>query len=245
MKKYVLITALLFVSMELFGVRATVVRTSGSVKVRRGTGWVKAARGMVLPAGATISTGFRAAAVVRIMPTGTMVRVNQFTTVSINKLGQQGKTVATRLKLKVGTVRAVVKNTVKSRSRFSISTPVATASVRGTIPEVSHFPGIGTRVAYLQGHGTVMNRRGRVQILRRMQQSSVGRSGVPTTAADELKKKQAAAAIRFNLNPVEEGVIFRDSGNRFGAAGPAVGHFFNNIKDQLKLQNLLIKPRLL
>lgn len=245
MKRIIISMAALLCSYGLFGATATVVRVQGSVKIRRPAGWVNAVPGMVLSSGATVSTGFRAAAVVRIMPTGTMVRVNQFTTVSISRLSQQGGTVSTGLQLKVGTVRAVVRNTVASRSRFSISTPVATASVRGTIPEVSHFPGFGTRVAYLQGHGTVMNRRGRIQILRRMQQSSVGRSGVPTTAAEELQKKRAAAAMQFNLNPVEQGVIFREGNNRFGPGGPAVGQFFNNIKDQLKLQDLLIKPRLL
>ena len=204
----ILSVLLILLSGTLFAAGARLVTVRGRVSVRQyaGAPWVRARRGMYLRKGAVISTGYAAAALLRITPGWTMVRVNQFTTMSIARLSGKGRTVRTALKLRIGTVRAVVKSTRKIRHRFRISTPVATASVRGTIPEVSHFPGQGTVISYLKGSGYVISKKGRMQLLKRGQFSRATARGV-TSPFQEAQLKNMAGTIQQHLTPGERAIL--------------------------------------
>ena len=140
----------------------------------------------------------------------------------ISRLAGRRRTVRTSLRLRIGTVRAVVKSTRKIRHRFRISTPVATASVRGTIPEVSHFPGQGTRIAYLKGSGFVISKKGRMQLLRRGQFSRVTGRG-SSTPFQETQLKNAAGTIQQNLTPGEREILSKGPQGLPGI-GPKDGH---------------------
>jgi hypothetical protein len=200
---------------------------------------------MTLQQGASITTGYQSAVTLRIMPTGSIVRLNQFTTISVSALAQTGQTVNTTLKLKMGTVRAVVKNTVNERSRFVVSTPVATASVRGTIPEISHFPDTGTMISYLQGSGYVLSKKGRLQLLARNQQSAVSTRGSTTTALQEAGKKRAAAAIALNLTPSEQNALYRGGLGRPQGAAMDVRDLLNDLKQWRYTRENQIDPTML
>ncbi|HPH02901.1 MAG TPA: FecR family protein [Spirochaetota bacterium] len=226
---------------------ATVVQVQGRVSIRSGASgpWVTARSGMTLPEGASITTGYQSAVTLRIAPTGSVVRLNQFTTVSVASLGQSGNTVNTTLKLKMGTVRAVVRNTVNERSSFVVSTPVATASVRGTIPEISHFPDSGTRIAYIEGSGYVSNKKGRLQLLARNQRSTVSTKGTTSTALQEAGKRRATAAIQLNLTPAEQEALFRPGRGRSGDPGMGGRDFIRDLQKWRYIRENLSDPVML
>lgn len=225
---------------------ATVVQVQGKVSIRTGSSgpWVAVRSGMTLSQGASIATGYQSAVTLRILPTGSVVRLNQFTTVSVDALGQTGKTVNTTLRLKMGTVRAVVKNTVNERSRFVVATPVATASVRGTIPEVSHFPDTGTRITYLQGSGYVLSKKGRLQLLARNQSSSVSMEGEATTASQESGSNLATAAIKLNLTSAERAALSNPHGALSGL-GLSGRDSIRDLQKQRYTRRTLVGPTML
>jgi len=212
---------------------ASVVQIVGKVSVRSSDAapWVAATPGMALVKGASVTTGFQSAVVVKIEPTGSVVRLDQFTTVSVASLGQTGDQVDSKLDLKMGTVRAVVKNTPAARSRFEVSTPVATASVRGTIPEISYSPSMGARIVYLQGSGTVRSVNGRVQLLARSQSSRVNSRGQATGALQEANRTRAVAAVDWNLSAAEENVLMNDNTSLIGTGSA------NEMRDTLRELN--------
>jgi len=229
------LTTLLFLVAEtLSAASARLVTVRGRVSVRRyaGAPWVRARRGMTLRKGAVISTGYAAAALIRITPGWTMVRVNQFTTTSISRLSSSRKTVRTSFRLRIGTVRAVVKSSRKIHHRFRISTPVATASVRGTIPEVSHFPGQGTIISYLKGSGFVISKKGRIQLLRKGQFSRVSRRGSSTPFQEALLKR-AAGTIQQNLTPGELSLLSKGPGSLPGIGSKEGRRMVNQLRRKI------------
>ena len=120
MKKWTLTLGIfLFAATVLAGAQATVLTARGRVSIRQNGRWARAYTGMRLNAGAVISTGYGSAALLRITPGWTMVRVNQFTTVSISRLAHNKQTVSTGLKLRMGTIRAVVRSSSTLKSRRS------------------------------------------------------------------------------------------------------------------------------
>jgi len=229
---------LLVSAAALSGASARIISLRGRVSVRpyAGARWVGARVGMTLGRGAVVSTGYGSAALVQITPSWTMVRVNQFTTVSISSLSQSKGSINTSLRLQMGTVRAVVKSSAQLRSRFRISTPVATASVRGTIPEVSHFPGQGTIIRYLQGSGFVISRRGRMQLLSRGQSSRTGRGGHSSTPFQEAALRAASGSILSQLTPGELALLSEGFHGGLPALGPQGGRrILNQFRRRLQI----------
>ena len=240
MKKISILTViiLLVLSTSLAAAGASILTVQGRVSVqqRPGAGWTQAYAGMQLGQGATVSTGYGAAALLRITPGTTVFRVNQFTTMSISTLTSGKGGVNTGLTLRMGTIRAVVKSTPTLRSRFQISTPVATASVRGTIPEVSHFPGVGTSIAYLQGSGFVRSLRGRMQLLGVGQRSRTGGDGQSTTPFQEAYLKSAAGSVLQQLTPGARSLLAEGIRGALAAFGPqGVGRTLQQFRKRITI----------
>lgn len=245
MKKIIIALALgIFFASGLLGATATIVKVKGTVNVRRSAGspWIMARVGMTISKGGSISSGFAAAALVKIKPSGSVVRVDQFTTMRFSQLASSGSQVRTTLKLQIGSVRAVVKSTARMRSKFRISTPVATASVRGTIPDVSHYPDTGTTITYIRGFGTVQSLRGRLQLLSLGQQSRVNNQGGATTPFDEAHRPYGIGTIGFNLTPAERDALFRNVSARIYSAESGIRDRLRRFKKQLKLKDQAFDP---
>jgi hypothetical protein len=125
---------LLLLCAGLLGAQAAYIReVSGAVEVKApgSAEWKAAEAGQALEKESLISTGFKSTAL--IMIGNSAVTVRPLTRLSIEEIAasQTGEWVV--LNLRVGRVRADVKPPVGKTTDFSVRSPVATASVRGTV----------------------------------------------------------------------------------------------------------------
>lgn len=129
-------------------VAATIKEVAGKVEYKLPQQeWQQAKTGDTLMAGTLISTGFKSTA---IITTGmATVTVKPITRLSIDELIQSNGTAKTQLFLKTGRVRAEVHPAAGEKADFSVRSPTATASVRGTEFE---FDGYSLTVE----HGSVL-----------------------------------------------------------------------------------------
>jgi hypothetical protein len=116
-------------------VAAVIREVSGTVETKApgAAEWKAAAAGQELDTASLISTGFRSTALVGIG--NSTVTVHPLTRLSLEEIaeGQNGDTVT--LNLRTGRIRADVKPPAGRAIDFSVRSPVATASVRGTVFE--------------------------------------------------------------------------------------------------------------
>jgi hypothetical protein len=110
---------------------AVVAETQGKVEVKRGDGdWTPAKVGDVLKDGTVISTGFKSTATLKLGED--TLTVKPVTRLSLEELVKTAGGTRTKLFLTVGRVRAEVNPSKRQNVEFSIKSPTATASVRGT-----------------------------------------------------------------------------------------------------------------
>lgn len=110
---------------------ASVAAVSGKVQVQNGQTWDNVAVGQTLAIGSTVATGFRSELKLKIGPS--TVTVKALSRLTISSLVQNGTDANTDLYLKVGKVNAEVnKDETIQTQKFTVKSPVATASVRGT-----------------------------------------------------------------------------------------------------------------
>jgi hypothetical protein len=110
---------------------AAVVKITGKAEIQKDGGWVALTVGQVLPVGATVSTGFRSELQLKIGPS--TVAVKALTRLTIKDLVQTGGAAKTDLYLAVGKISAEVnKSDTVTEQKFTVGSPVSTASVRGT-----------------------------------------------------------------------------------------------------------------
>ncbi len=133
MKKY--LSALLLLSaltIPIFAeLNATVKSVKGKVEIKMPfKSWQRVKVGMVIPKGATISTGFRSYAVLQLG--NSILQVKQLTRMKLVELIRRKNTVSTKLFLAVGKIRAKVRTSKGLRADFKLKSPNSTAAVRGT-----------------------------------------------------------------------------------------------------------------
>jgi hypothetical protein len=125
---------------------ALIREITGTVEVKApgAAEWRAAVIGQELERAALISTGFRSTAIIRIG--NSTITVRSLTRLSVEEIaaGQSGEQVI--LNLRAGRVRADVRPPVGGRTEFSVKSPTATASVRGTV-----FDFDGTRLTVEDG----------------------------------------------------------------------------------------------
>ena len=110
---------------------ATVVKITGKADSQKDGAWVALAVGQVLPVGTTVSTGFRSELQLKIGPS--TVAVKALTRLTIKDLVQTGGAAKTDLYLAVGKIAAEVNTSdTVTEQKFTVGSPVSTASVRGT-----------------------------------------------------------------------------------------------------------------
>jgi hypothetical protein len=107
------------------------------VKAPRAANWTAARKGQILAIDTVISTGFRSSAVVAIG--NSTLTIQPLTRLSFKELSQLEENEKVELQLRTGRVRAEVRPPRVGRTNFTVSSPIATASVRGTIFEFDTF----------------------------------------------------------------------------------------------------------
>ncbi|MDR1287829.1 MAG: FecR family protein [Treponema sp.] len=129
------------------GAQTAVVReTSGTVEVKApgAAGWKAAEAGQELERTSLVSTGFRSTALVMIG--NSAVTVRPLTRLSLEEIAANQNNERVTLNLRAGRVRADVRPPAGGKTDFSVRSPTATASVRGTV-----FDFDGTRLAVEEG----------------------------------------------------------------------------------------------
>jgi hypothetical protein len=117
--------------------------TSGTVEVKApgSSEWRPAVPGEALAAASLISTGFKSTALVAVG--SSLVTVRPLTRLSLEEIARNQNGERAVLNLRAGRVRAEVRPSGGETVDFSIRSPIATASVRGTAFE---FDGTGVEV---------------------------------------------------------------------------------------------------
>ena len=127
-------------------IQATVLSTKGKTEVMKGTSWTPLKIGSIIEKGDVIQTGFKSELILKIK--NTTVTVSPLSRITIEQLASKGNKDETRLFLDTGSLKSDVK---KTEDRRVVRSPVATASVRGTIFGVTNGFGNTTTVAGYDG----------------------------------------------------------------------------------------------
>jgi hypothetical protein len=134
---------------------AAVIREiNGTVEVKApgATDWSAARPGQELGRNTVVSTGFKSSAL--IVVGNSTLTVQPLTRLSLEELIRAGNTEKVNVSLRAGRIRADVKPPAGGSSEFTVRSPTATASVRGTAFE---FDGIRVRVdegrVHVSGNG--------------------------------------------------------------------------------------------
>ncbi len=133
--KKILLAAVLCCAMaSLCAMEVKVIEVTGKVEVQKADKWVAVSRGDILPAGSVISTGFKSEALIAFDET--VIKVKALTRLTIEQLFEKNGDKASSVYLDTGSISADVKPAENKRVGFSVKTPAATASVRGTSGDV-------------------------------------------------------------------------------------------------------------
>jgi len=135
MKRTIVLFFLLFAAALVFAQNpeARIREMTGTVelKVPGSADWVPARVGEPIKEATIISTGFKSTAILAVG--NSTLTVRPLTRMSLDVLINRNDTETINIALNTGRVRADVKPPAGSRADFSVQTPVATASVRGTV----------------------------------------------------------------------------------------------------------------
>lgn len=109
---------------------AKITAVTGKVELKQGESWKQLKAGDTLKKGDVISTGFKSSATIKI--NSSTVEIGALTRITLDELASSSSRDSTKIHLESGSVQADVKHPNSKKVDFSVSTPVATASVRGT-----------------------------------------------------------------------------------------------------------------
>lgn len=147
MKRYLICISILLLAVTLSPLAALdglVVTVNGKVEFQDKAGTWKALKaGDPLMSGTMISTGFKSEATVKLG--ASILTIKPLTRMTLTQLVEKEDIVDTELYLEVGNVKAEVNSLNNKKNGFTVKSPVATASVRGTVFE------IGDKLVILQG----------------------------------------------------------------------------------------------
>lgn len=167
----------------------TIKSLMGKVEIKSpGGSWQTAKRGMTISEKWSISTGFQSMA---LLDTGSAdVKVMAMTRMRIDQLSQNGNTRNTSLNLSSGKIKARVRKSTGKLQNFKVSSPVATAAVRGTT-----FTFDGFELEVEEGEVRYANRAGEGRRVRKRQRSSVGGKKGPASHKEQAEKEHKVSAV--------------------------------------------------
>ncbi|MBP3771880.1 MAG: FecR domain-containing protein [Treponema sp.] len=136
MKKFILSIIFTAIAFSSFAMQATVISAKGKAEMQSGDSWVALKTGDSLNQGTVIQTGFKSEVVLKIKES--TVTVAPLTRITLQTLaereglsGAKGKD-ETAIFLDTGSLKSNVQKSADRRVGFTVRSPVATASVRGT-----------------------------------------------------------------------------------------------------------------
>lgn len=194
----VLLAGIVLASVPVAAEQAEILSTTGRVEVRLpGEDWTDAQEGMMLPIGASVSTGFNAQTVLEIGPA--RLEVSALSRMTLEELIEQEGLVSSDLHLQVGRVRAEVREVEGTESQFNLRSPVATAAVRGTSFE---FDGVNVRV--FTGEVSLANRYNQRVAVAQGESSSTTGDDVPAGGDTALESESSVAVSAPTVEAAED-----------------------------------------
>lgn len=179
---------------QLTALEGTVVRVEGKVEQQVANGsWKPLKQGDIIASGTMISTGFRSNATVKLG--SSILTIKPLTRMTLVELAEKEDVVDTELFIEVGNVRAEVNSHNNKRNGFTVKSPVATASVRGTVFEA------GERIVVQQGSVQVRARAGKGRTGQEGQSFNMPNGVVESLAAN---KKSGMNTISLSSLPATE-----------------------------------------
>ena len=134
-RTFFLATALCCLTIPTFALNGEVVATTGKVEFQNKQGvWKALKQGDTVLTGTMISTGFKSEATVKLGES--VLTIRPLTRMTLTQLVEKENTVDTELYLEVGNVKAEVNSLNAKTNSFKVRSPVATASMRGTVFEM-------------------------------------------------------------------------------------------------------------
>ncbi|MDR2371334.1 MAG: FecR domain-containing protein [Treponema sp.] len=130
-------------SSALWAQEAVLRETMGTVEIKApgSEEWIPARAGDVLAKNGSLSTGFKSTALLSLG--NSTITVRPLTRLSLDELVRVQGTEQVEIRLRAGRVRAEISPPENGRVNFSVRSPSATASVRGTVFE---FDGVNLDV---------------------------------------------------------------------------------------------------
>jgi len=176
------------------------LKTSGSAD------WVPAKVGDRIVKDTVISTGFKSMAI--LAAGNSTITVRSLTSLSLAELMNSNETETINVSLKTGRIRADVNPPAGSKASFTVQTPVATASVRGTTFEMStaNIHVLKGAVNYRPTNGTFV----RPVMVNAGQESWIAGTGsvVQPSAVAEASRSLPALPGHNALGPANNGARF-------------------------------------
>jgi hypothetical protein len=162
MKKTMFGLALLLGTAALFAQEAVIREVTGTVELKApgAADWTPARRGQGITRNTLVSTGFKSGAVIALG--NSTLTVQPLTRLSLEELVRAGENEKVEIGLRAGRIRAEVKPPPGGSTGFTVRSPTATASVRGTVFEFNglrlsvdegrvHFSGGDRTGTYVDG----------------------------------------------------------------------------------------------
>jgi hypothetical protein len=192
-KLLIALTLAFLTSLPAFAVETSLKEITGKVEVKLpGKAWQVGKVGMAITKGTTISTGFKSVAVFSIGKT--IVTCRPLTRLTIEEIIEKQDTVGAECYLQVGKMRAEVDKPEGGKVDFTVKSPVATASVRGTVFE---FDGLNLDVE----RGTVVYgiSGALVRSFTAGEGTGIDARGQPLSAKEDAENK---IAVPSSTNPI-------------------------------------------
>ncbi len=161
-----------------------ILKIRGNVRVQKGEKWDKVGQGYKIMNGDVIKVGKKGLAVVKFIDKGDIVAIKENSTIKIQGQIKNGR-IAKRLFLKVGDIVASVKK--GAEGEFTVATPVATASIKGTEFNMAFVNDSLTLMMY-KGVVVLYNKQGSV-LVHKGESAVCLRDQMPVIRKGEVKKE--------------------------------------------------------
>ncbi|ULQ59579.1 FecR domain-containing protein [Brucepastera parasyntrophica] len=131
---FIIVSFTVFV-LPLAAVDGRVITTMGKVEIQGPNNtWSPLKEGDLVNPGSIISTGFKSEATIQLG--ASILTIKPLTRMTLTQLAESENAVDTELYLEIGNVKAEVNSFNDKRNNFRVRSPIATASVRGTVFEM-------------------------------------------------------------------------------------------------------------
>jgi hypothetical protein len=225
MKKAVFAVLIILAGVSAFAQSAVIQQLSGTVELKNSgaVSFIPAKAGDQVREDTIVSTGFKSTALIEVGSTILVVR--PLTRLTLTEIRTSAGSETLNINLQAGRVRVDVKPPAGTKASMSVTSPIATASVRGTSFEFD------TRDLYvISGNVIFKGTRSQGTLITAGSDTSIDYNGNainPLDFGDAAYKPQLPVGTQPNADPAivsgekDEGTPPTDPGNPGGPSGPS------------------------